>query len=199
MAFAVTTEVRTHTLGDLRLVTGTFTDGGTEVELAGRLSSVIACGAHATSVQGTGVFIDNVAGEVAGETALTVDAVAAGINDCRNALRLGQTIYNAAGVRSGVVTALAATTVTVADGIVGAFADDEEIHIMGSVHMGRGTLIEGTPNNTARRTSLVTASHDATNNFLIICAGSGDAVETDSNNASSVPTMDGTWWALGER
>ena len=198
MAHAVTNDTRTHSLGDLHMVTGTFTDGGTEINMANRLSTVIACGAFGTSVQATGVKINNGSGEPVGQTALTVDAAAAGVNDCRYALQIGQTIYNAAGSWVGIVSALGATTVTIEAASVAAYADDEEIYVMGSQHMDLGILVEGTPNTSKYDTSLATASYDAANNLLIVTAGSKGTGKS-TNNASSVPTMDGRWWALGKR
>lgn len=183
-----------HVLGDLHLVTGTFTDGGTEIDLTNQLSNVFACGAHGTSIQATGVTIND--GDLSGP-AFTVDAAAAGINDCRFALQIGQTIYNAGGARLGIVSALAATTVTIEVVSTNAVVDGAELYVMGAHVMDLGILIEAAPNTHRHITSIATASYDATNNLLIVTAGSKKTGGT--NNAASVPTLDGSWWALGQR
>ena len=77
MAYAVTTDTRVHVLGDLYMMTGTFTDGGTEVSYSDHLSTVLAAGGHLTSLVATGVLINNGAGYAPTATALTVDTVAA--------------------------------------------------------------------------------------------------------------------------
>jgi hypothetical protein len=197
MAFATTTEVRNHVLGDLLMVTGSFTDGGTEVDLTDHVTTVLACGGHATSITGTGVTINN--GDLNGPI-FTVDTFAAGVNDARNALQVGQTIYNAGGQRLGVVSALAATTVTIAAEVpanTNVVVDGAELYVMGEHHMPLGLLIEAAPNTTVVDQALVTVSHDTTNNLLIITAGS--KLITGVNNAASVPTLDGRWWVLGKR
>ena len=196
MAFATTTEVRNHVLGDLLMVTGSFTDGGTEVDLTDHVSTVLACGGHATSITGTGVVINN--GDLDGP-AFTVDTFAAGVEDARLVFQIGQTIYNAAGARLGVISALGATTVTVsAATTTGALvADGEQLYVMGEHHAPIGLLIEAAPNTTVNDLALVTVAHDTTNNLLIITAGS--KLNTGINNAAGVPTMDGRWWVLGKR
>ena len=59
MANAVTTDTRTHTLGDLHMVTGTFTDGGKEVDYSNHLSTVLAAGGHMTSLISTDIDVNN--------------------------------------------------------------------------------------------------------------------------------------------
>ena len=65
MAFASTKEIRNHVLGDLLLVSGTFTNGGGDVggsiSLVDTVSEIIACGANAGSgTAGTGAGVDGV-------------------------------------------------------------------------------------------------------------------------------------------
>ena len=65
MAFASTKETRNHVLGDLLLVSGTFTNGGGDtggsISLADTVSEIIACGANAGSgTAGTGAGVDGV-------------------------------------------------------------------------------------------------------------------------------------------
>ena len=97
MAYASTTDPRIHTIGDMRMVTGTFTDGGTEVDFSPFLTTVFAAGGHLTSIVSTGIDVNN--GNVAAtSTVLTVSAV-----DARLHLAAGQTLYSAAGTRLGVI------------------------------------------------------------------------------------------------
>jgi hypothetical protein len=65
MAFAFTKEIRNHVLGDLLLVSGTFTNGagdaGGSITLADMMSTIIGCGANAGSgTAGTGAGVDGV-------------------------------------------------------------------------------------------------------------------------------------------
>ena len=45
---ANTTDTRTHVMGDMLMITGTFTDGGLEISYDGLLSNIIAAGANLT-------------------------------------------------------------------------------------------------------------------------------------------------------
>jgi hypothetical protein len=65
MAFASTIDERPHTLGNLLMVTGTFTNGGSDaggsIDLSGLLVNIVACGANAgSSTAGTGSGVDGV-------------------------------------------------------------------------------------------------------------------------------------------
>tara|TARA_R110002051_G_C8659279_1_gene488775 strand:- start:903 stop:1187 length:285 start_codon:yes stop_codon:yes gene_type:complete len=65
MAFVSTVEIRNHVLGDLLLISGTFTNGagdaGGSISLADKVSTIIACGANAGSgTAGTGAGVDGV-------------------------------------------------------------------------------------------------------------------------------------------
>tara|TARA_R100001460_G_scaffold82544_1_gene123511 strand:- start:1704 stop:1985 length:282 start_codon:yes stop_codon:yes gene_type:complete len=65
MAFASTIDERPHTLGNLLMVTGTFTNGGSDaggsIDLSGLLVNIVACGANAgSSTAGTGAGVDGV-------------------------------------------------------------------------------------------------------------------------------------------
>ena len=77
MAYGNTDDSRLHVLGDMVLITGTFTDGGTQYDFTDQLTEVFAAGGHLTSVTGTGVLIDNGPGYNPGETgAMNVDTAA---------------------------------------------------------------------------------------------------------------------------
>ncbi len=73
MAFVSTIDARPHVMGNLMMVTGTFTNGGSDaggnVALASVLSSIVACGANAGSgTAGTGAGVDGVFTLVNGTT-----------------------------------------------------------------------------------------------------------------------------------
>ena len=65
MAFASTIESRPNVMGNLMMVTGTFTNGGSDaggnIDLSGLLANIVACGANAgSSTAGTGAGVDGV-------------------------------------------------------------------------------------------------------------------------------------------
>ena len=177
MAYAVTTDTRTHVMGDMLMMTGTFTDGGTEVDFGPFLSTVYAAGGHLTSLQSTGVDVNN--GNVAvASTVLTVSAV-----DARLHLAAGQSLYNAAGNRLGVIASVdSATQVTLAaPGLTVAVADADLYYVLGA----------NKPSVTLISTSL-DVSIDETNKLVIF--------ESGNRSATSVTSAeDGRWWILGTR
>ena len=175
---AITTDTRVHVMGDLMLVTGTFTQGGQEVDFSPYLSTVMCAGANLNTVVTTGVLINIGSGEAVGQTALTVDTV-----DARLALYIGQTIYKTDGTRVGVLTGVANTELTVGAGTVAAYADDDPVCVMGT-YTPSVTLV-GSGGDVAI---------DATNNVLII-----NARLPDAGAGGAISTVGGTWWALGTR
>ena len=178
MAYAVTTDTRTHTLGDLHMVTGTFTDGGTEVNYSSHLSLVLAAGGHATnSLYATGVDVNNVNISV-GDTSLTVSGV-----DARLWFVAGDSLYNASGNRLGVIASVdSATGITLAaPGLTVAVVDADIYYKVGA----------NKPSITLLSTSL-DVSIDETNNLVIFDTGKRSA----TGDAS---TLDGRWWILGRR
>ena len=73
MAFVSTIDERPHTLGNLLMVTGTFTNGGSDaggnIDLSGLLANIVACGANAgSSTSGTGAGVDGVFALINGTT-----------------------------------------------------------------------------------------------------------------------------------
>ena len=70
-------DTRTHVMGDMLMVTGTFTDGGTDVSYDGMLASVFAAGGHVTSLYNTGVVKNGAAsaGDGSSNTTFTVKTV----------------------------------------------------------------------------------------------------------------------------
>tara|TARA_R100000008_G_scaffold24736_1_gene13310 strand:+ start:7287 stop:7820 length:534 start_codon:yes stop_codon:yes gene_type:complete len=177
MAAGNTTDTRTHVLGDLYMLTGTFTDGGTDVSYDGHLSSVLAAGGHLTSSFNTGVLINNGGGYAAGTTgAMTVDTI-----DPRLHFNIGETIYSATGARIGVITALGALAITCGAGTLVAVANNDAIHKFGAFNPAV-TLQNGT----------LDVSVDETNKFVVFGLGNEGA-------ASTANTHDGRWWILGKR
>lgn len=178
MAYANTQDHRVHILGDMVMITGTFTDGGTQVDLTDLLTEVFAAGGHLTSVTGTGVLINNGPGYIVGSTAMTVDTV-----DARAALTVGQTIYDVTtGGKLGVLTAIgSATSITVAGGTETVLLNNAEIGVLGA----------SKPSITLKSTS-VDVSVDETNNLVLFEVGKTSATATTS-------TADGRWWVLGKR
>jgi hypothetical protein len=167
-------------MGDMLMLTGTFTDGGTQVDLTDLLSEVFAAGGHLTSVTGTGVLINNGPGYpvIGTTTAMTVDTV-----DALAALTVGQTIYAAdTGTKIGVLTAIgSATSITVGGGTEAPLLNNQEIGVIGA-HKPSVTL----------KSVGVDVSIDETNNIVLFEVG-----KTDATAATS--TSDGRWWILGKR
>ena len=177
MAYAKTVDARTHTLGDLHMVTGTFTDGGTDVYYGDMVKTVFAAGGHMTSVTGTGILV-NAGNIAAGSTAITVDTV-----DARVHLAAGQTLYSSTGVRLGVIASIgSATAITLAaPGLSAAVVNNDEYYVLGA-NKGSLTLVS---------TSL-DVSIDETNKYVQFETGNRSATSTTS-------AEDGRWWILGER
>ena len=177
MAFSTTTDTRVHVLGDLYMMTGTFTDGGTEVSYADHLSSVLAAGGHLTSIISTGIDVNNGNIDI-GETVLTVSAV-----EAREHLSAGQTLYNPSGVRLGVIASVDNDTqiTLAAPGLTTAVADEDLYYILGA----------NKPSETLISTSL-DVSIDETNSLVLFESGNRSATST-------VSVTDGRWWILGQR
>ena len=80
MAFASTIDNRPHVMGNMMMVTGTFTNGGSDtggnIALASILADIKVCGAVAgSSTAGTGAGVDGVFSLINGTT-LVVQSVA---------------------------------------------------------------------------------------------------------------------------
>ena len=178
MAAGNTTDTRIHVMGDLYMMTGTFTDGGIDVPYGDHLSSVLAAGGFLTSNYNTAVLINNLSGYAAGETgALTVDGI-----DVRLHFSVGDTLYNASGARLGTITAIGSdTSVTVGGGLLAAVANNDPLHKMGAFNPAV-TLQNGT----------LDVAIDETNKYVVFGLGNEGAASTASNH-------DGRWWILGQR
>jgi len=178
MAAGNTMDTRTHVMGDMLMVTGTFTDGGIDVDYTNMLTSVFAAGGHVTSLYNTGVLL-NMGGDAAVglATALTVDTV-----DARLHFNIGETIYNSAGARVGVITAIgSATSVTCDGGLITGLSNNDALYKLGP-DQSAVTLNDGS----------LAVSIDETNNLVVF--GNGNLGAT-----STAHTQDGRWWILGQR
>lgn len=181
-----TENIRKHIIGDMVMITGTFTDGGTDIFYGDHLSTVFACGGHYTSSFDTNLKIDNGGGYAAGHTgAIAVDNV-----DARLVWNIGDTIYadkgsNAFGARLGVITAIGgATSITCGGGLLQAVDDDDNL-FQASPFNESVTLTDTQLNVTV----------DEINEYLIIDVGNFGATATSSGIAGD----EGRWWALGKR
>ena len=171
MAAGNTTDTRIHVLGDLYMMTGTFTDGGIDVSYDGHLNSVLAAGGHVTSLYDTGVKLND------GDTAMVVDTV-----DVRLHFNVGETIYASGGQRIGVITAIAnATELTIGAGVLRAVTNNDNLFKIGP-DQSAVTLNDGS----------LAVSIDETNKFVVF--GNGNLGAT-----STAHTQDGRWWILGQR
>tara|TARA_R110002012_G_scaffold10884_1_gene49125 strand:+ start:330 stop:890 length:561 start_codon:yes stop_codon:yes gene_type:complete len=186
MAASNTIDVRTHVMGDMLMLTGTFTDGGKEVSFDGLLTNVFAAGGHLTSLVFSGVTINNGSTEAIGQTVLTCDTSDVA-GDCRSCLNVGQTLYSAAGARLGLITAVTATAVTIDTALTVALADDAQLFVMGASSMALKADAAITSHNVALDVSV-----DETNNLVIFSTG-------NESSATSAATSDGRWWILGQR
>jgi len=176
MAAGNTTDTRTHVMGDMLMMTGTFTDGGIDVSFGGILSTVFAAGGHLTSVTATPVLAAEAEAAATGSTELTVDTA-----DARLHFNIGDTVYHTDGRRYGVITALTATAITFGGGLLVAVANDVVLCRLGARKAGV-TLLQ----------NAIEVSIDETNQFVVFEAGSQTAIQT--TNAA-----DGRWWILGQR
>ena len=129
----VAQDIRTHVVGDLLMLTGTFVAGGREVDYSSHLTSVIASGGHITSgIVPTGVLINNGANHGVADKTLIVDGVNATL-----ALYPGQSIYAVDGTFQGVLTEVAATQVSIATpGLIAPMDDDAPICVFGAYKPG---------------------------------------------------------------
>jgi len=192
MAATSTGDTRTHVMGDMLMITGTFTEGGTEFSFDGLLSTVFAAGGHMTSTAPSGLLINNGSTEAIGQTVLTVDTGSVA-GDARSCVYVGQTLYNGLGVRLGKITAVTATAVTIDTALVEALPDNAALHVRGASKM---SLLANAA-ITAQDNTL-DVSIDEVNSLVIFDAGRNiDA--NDSNNLTGVSTDSGRFWILGQR
>ena len=175
-----TQDIRTHVLGDLLMVSGTYTAGGREIDYSNFLSTVFATGAHITAgIVLTGVQINQGSGgEAAGQTTLTVDTL-----DATLALYPGQSIYAVDGTFQGVLVGVAATELVIeAPGLIATMADDAPICVFGAYKPGL-TLVDKS----------LDVSVDESRQRIIIDAPQNTTVPDGTTDSG------GRWWILGQR
>ena len=171
-----TRDIREHVMGDMLMVVGTFTDGGTDVYYGDTLSEVFAAGGHVTSLHSTLVQTTGVVA-LGTTTAITVDTA-----DVRLHYNVGETVYKSDGTRVGVITAIGSgTSVTIGGGTLVALANNDVLHKLGP-YQGAITLNSG----------VLAVSVDETNKYVVF--GNGNLGAT-----STAHTQDGRWWILGKR
>ena len=176
MAAGHTRNIREHIMGDMHMLVGTFTDGGTDVYYGDTLSEVFAAGGHVTSLYDTGILINDATPRAVGYTgALTVDTV-----DARLHFNVGETLYSG-GLRAGVITAIGATSITCGGGLLVPLTNDEQLQKLG-------------PDQSAvtLRNGLLAVSVDESSHHVVFGNGNLGA-------ASTAHTQDGRWWILGKR
>jgi len=178
MAAGNTTDTRTHVMGDMLMVTGTFTDGGLDVYVGDHITNIVAAGGHYTSHADTTINVNNGSGYPAGETGV----IAVDTGDPLMFFNVGDTIYNSAGARVGVITAIAnSNSIQCSAGTLVALANNDAIHKFGAA----------APAITLMNDNL-DISIDTTNKYVIIGCGNMGA-------SSTAATGDGQWWILGTR
>jgi len=136
-------DTRTHVIGDMLMITGTFGKTGGSVPYDGLLGTVFAAGGHLENIAfNTGVRINNVGGYAAGTTTITVDTV-----DARLYFNKGEDIYKVGPVnpiRLGTIaTVNSATEIALAaPGLTKAVDDSEKLYKFGP-RQGSVTLENG--------------------------------------------------------
>tara|TARA_R100000458_G_C8087956_1_gene119902 strand:+ start:41 stop:574 length:534 start_codon:yes stop_codon:yes gene_type:complete len=117
---------RTHSLGNLKLVTGTFGINKTEsISYDGLLNEVLAAGGHIEDTfNKSGVRINNnPSGYSAGHTgSMTVDSV-----DAQLVFNKKEDLYTSEGVLLGTITAVGATSITIGGGLLADVADNTHL------------------------------------------------------------------------
>ena len=178
MAAGNTTDTRTHVTGDMLMMTGTFTDGGTDVSFDSTLSTVFAAGGHVTSTYDTGIKLNDGDHMAIGDTAMVVDTV-----DLRIHFNVGETLYSSTGTVIGIISAIAsATALTVAaPGVTEVVTNNDNLFKLGP-NTGAVTLTDGN----------LSVAIDETNNRVVFGNGNLGA-------DSTAHTQDGRWWILGQR
>ena len=175
MAAGNTTDTRVHVMGDMLMVTGTFTDGGIDVYVGDHLTKIFAAGASSNELYNTTVTKNGALSAGATGT-FTV-----GTTDARLYFNVGDTIYNALGQRVAVISGIASDTAVTVTEVLVDIGNSDDLFKMG-VAKPAVTLMNGG----------LDVAIDATNKYLVIDSGNMGA-------ASTASTADGTWWALGTR
>lgn len=177
MAASHTADTRTHVMGDMLMLTGTFIDGGTSVSFDGVLSTVFAAGGHVTTHYDTGIKINDAGGVALGDTVITVDTV-----DARIHFNRGEDLYNAVKERMGRILSVdSATQMTLEAGSLATNTNNKNLFKLGP-NTGAVTLTDGN----------LSVSIDETNSRVIF--GNGNLGATSDRTEQG-----GRWWILGQR
>ena len=170
---------RTHSLGNLKLVTGTFTVNNTEsISYDGLLNEVLAAGGHIEDTfNKSGVRIDNVSGYSKGHTgAMTVDSV-----DAQLVFNKKEDLYSVEGVLLGKITAVGATSITIGGGLLADVANNDHLAKFGPKQPSITLIGED-----------FHVGVDTGNKRVTFTFGSAGASEVDV-------VMSGRFWILGTR
>ena len=179
-------------MGDMLMITGTFSQGGTEFSFDGLLNTVFAAGGHFNAVNYSGLTINNGSNEGIGQTELTVDTGSVA-GDARSCVYPGQTLYNETGGRLGIITAITATTVTIDTALTEVLVDNAALYVMGASKMSLLANAAITAQNNSLDVSI-----DETNKIVIFDVG--QTIDTqDSNNLIPTGSGAGRFWILGQR
>jgi hypothetical protein len=177
---AATIDTRTHVIGDMLMITGTFDTSGGSVPYDGLLGEVYAAGGHLEdTIFNTGVRINNGGGYAAGTTTITVDTV-----DARLYFNKGEDIYTASGkTRLGTISrVISATSIALASpGLTQSVDDNEKLYKFGP-QQGSVTLQNG--------------------DFHVGIDTTAKRVQFTHGNASATATeaeYTGRFWILGSR
>ena len=139
----VTIDTRTHVMGDMLMITGTFDDTGGSVPYDGLLGEVYSAGGHLEDTAfTTGVKVDGSGNTAAGSTVITVKTV-----DARLYFNMGEDLYSKKSgflERLGTISRVAnATTMMIeAPGLTRAITDNENLQKFGP-QQGSVTLVNG--------------------------------------------------------
>ena len=175
-----TIDTRTHVLGDLLMITGTFsnlptTSGSESVSYDGLLGTVFRAGGHLTSTFTTGIVTNGAV--TAGDANITVQSV-----DARLFFNEGEDVY-AGNQFVGTVGApgLSSTNIPIIGGAKVAVGNGEKILKFGP-KTGSVTLTSGD----------FRVNIDETNKRIVFTHGNTGATETTHTNS-------GRYWILGSR
>ena len=171
-----TEDTRLHVLGDMVMITGTFTDGGTEVVLLTNLPQT-RWRAHYIPHRNR---CSNKYGSRSRPRCYCIDCGHCGR---KSGIHLGQTLYDLdTPARLGVITAIgSATGITVGGGIAAGVVDDTNLAVRGA----------SKPSITLKSTS-VDVSIDEDNSLVLFEVGKTSAT-------ADTTSVDGRWWILGKR
>jgi len=187
-----TGDIRTHVMGDMLMITGTFSQGGTEFSFDGLLNTVFAAGGHFNAVNYSGLTINNGSHEGVGQTVLSVDTAGVG-GDARSCVYPGQTLYNETGGRLGIITGISNNTVTIDTALTEQLLDDTALYVMGASKMSLLANAAITAQNNSLDVSI-----DETNKLVIFDVGQTIDPQ-DSNNLMPTGSGEGRFWILGQR